>query len=377
VLVDLERRRPVALLPGREADVLAAWLQAHSGVKVVARDRSGAYIDGARRGAPEATQVADRFHLLQNLAEALETLLTAHAKDLRALGRSQAEAGAASGGAVALAPPPPPARVAARAAERRRQRLALHQQAWALFRQGWSGEAVARELGIGRRTAYRWLKSETFPERQGRSDAGRSLLDPWGSYLLERWHAGCRDGRRLHGELHDQGYRGSYPTVLRYLRRLRAARGLAAPARPRSRRMPKPVAVPQRVLTPRAAAWLVLRRPEQRGEGDDALLARLRQHAPELGEAIDQALAFAGLVRERRPERLDRWLRAAPDSRSPTLRGFAKRLAADHDAVRAALIQPWSNGPTEGQINRLKMLKRTMHGRAGLDLLARRFLLAA
>jgi transposase len=153
VLVDLERRRPVALLPGREADALAAWLQAHPGVKVVARDRSGAYIDGARRGAPEATQVADRFHLLQNLAEALETLLTAHAKDLRALGQSQAEAGAASGGAAALAPPPPPARVAARAAERRRQRLALHQQAWALFRQGWSGEAVARQLGIGRRTA--------------------------------------------------------------------------------------------------------------------------------------------------------------------------------------------------------------------------------
>src|SRR5687768_10512005 len=84
---------------------------------------------------------------------------------------------------------PPPARVAARAAERRRQRLALHQQAWALFRQGWSGDAVARELGIGRRTAYRWLKSETFPERQGRSDAGRSLLDPWGSYILERWNA--------------------------------------------------------------------------------------------------------------------------------------------------------------------------------------------
>jgi transposase len=341
-------------------------------VKVVARDRSGAYIDGARRGAPEATQVADRFHLLRNLAEALETLLTAHAKDLRALGRPQA-----SGEMVGMAPPPPPARVAARAAERRRQRLARHQQAWALFRQGWSGEAVAHELGIGRRTAYRWLQSETFPERQGRSDAGRSLLDPWGSSLLERWNAGCRDGRRLHGELHDQGYRGSYPTVLRYLRRLRAARGLDAPARPRSRRMPKPVAVPRRVLTPRAAAWLVLRRPEQRGAGDDALLARLRQQDPELGEAIDQALAFAGLVRERRPERLDPWLRAAQDSRSPALRGFAKRLAADHDAVRAALIQPWSNGQTEGRINRLKMLKRTMYGRAGLDLLSRRFLLAA
>ena len=378
VLVDLERRRPVALLPDREAGTLARWLREHPGVEVAARDRSGAYADGIRRGAPGAVQVADRFHLLRNLAEALELVFATHAEDLRAVDRARHQVVTAGGGPAPVAPSRSPARASTLAAERRERRDARHRQIWALHRRGWPGHAIARQLGIARSTVYRYLRSETLAERKGRSDAGRSLIDPWVPLLIERWTGGHRDGRRLFGELRQRGYRGSYPTLTRYLRRLHPARA-AAPAgrRPGIRSGPPPAAAPRRPSTPRTAAWAVLRRAERRSRHDRALLAALGKRTPALAEAITLAEAFAGLVRARAPERLDPWLRRAQDGEVPALRRFAKGLSADYDAVRAAVTLPWSTGPVEGQINRLKALKRQMYGRAKLDLLGRRFLLAA
>jgi transposase len=378
VLVDLERRQPVALLPDREADTLAAWLRDHPGVAVVARDRFGAYADGTRRGAPEAVQVADRFHLLQNLAEALETTFTAHAASLRTVDQTRNQA-VIAGGPVPVAPPQAPARAATLAAERRERRMARYQQVWNLHREGWPGHAIARHLGLGRSTVVRYLRHTVFPERKGRSDVGRSLLDPWKPLLLKRWNAGQRDGRRLFRELQGRGYRGSYPTLARYTQRLRLAQEGAAPRRARSSRSPSPPSVidrPERPLTPRTAAWLALRRPERRDASDTERLARLRGQDTSLAEAVDLAEEFAGLIRARQPERLGPWLARARDGRLPAFRGFAKRLGADEAAVRTAAMLPWSTGQVEGQINRLKMIKRQMYGRAKLDLLSRRFLLA-
>ena len=136
-------------------------------------------------------------------------------------------------------------------------------------------------------------------------------------------------------------------------------------------------AAPRPVLTPRAATWLVLRRAEKRSAEDQALLARMRRQTPDLEEAVGLAEEFMVLVRDRAPDRLDPWLKRAADGAVQQLQRFAKRLSADYAAVRAALTLAWSNGPAEGQINRLKTLKRQMYGRANLDLLERRFLLAA
>jgi transposase len=379
VLVDLERRRPVALLPDREAETLVRWLREHPGVEIVARDRAGAYADGTRRGAPEAAQVADRFHLLQNLAEALETTFTAHAGDLRAVERARHREAVADGGPVPVAPPRSPARASTLAAERRERRMARYRQVWRLHREGWPGHAIARHLGLGRSTVVRYLRHETFPERKGRGDAGRSLLDPWKPAILERWNAGRRDSRRLLGELQGLGYRGSYATLARYTQRLRQAQEGAAPRRPSRKRPPLPPVAdaPKRPLTPRTAAWLALRRPERRDPAGAGRLARLRDRDPALAEAVGLAEEFAGLLRAREPERLDAWLTRARGGSLPAFRGFAARLGTDEAAVRAAATLPWSTGQVEGQINRLKMIKRQMYGRAKLDLLARRFLLAA
>ena len=185
VLIDLEQQKPVTLLADREADTLAQWLHEHPGVEIVARDRAGAYAEGARRGAPQAVQVADRFHLLQNLAEVLETAFSAQAAELRALESTNPDP--TSEQAVEPAPPHPQASARAKAAERRERRLACYQHVWALHHEGRSGAQIARRLGLGRRTVLRYLRHERFPERQGRSDAGHSrLLDPWKPVILQR-----------------------------------------------------------------------------------------------------------------------------------------------------------------------------------------------
>src|SRR3954447_4922340 len=373
ILVDLDHRCPVALLPDREAGTLAAWLRAHPGVAVITRDRSGAYAKGARSGAPEAVQVADRFHLLQNLAETLEVVFTSHAKNLRAVDQARRKAMGRSGNLL-LPPAATQKRAGFLAGARHERRKAQHEQVWALHRQGWSGDRIALRLGISRRTVSRALRSEVFPERRARHDAGCSRIDPWRSVVIEHWNEGRRNGCTLLRELRQLGYRGSYATLMYYLRRLKVRQRSEVPDR--SRPVPATV-VPHRELTPRSAAWTVLRREERRSTQDREMLAELRQYNPELDQAIGLAEEFAALVRRREPERLDPWLQRVQDSTVVSLRRFAKRLSADYEAVRAAVTLGWSNGPVEGQINRLKMLKRTMYGRAGLDLLGRCFLLAA
>ena len=218
ILMDLERSRPVALRHDREAGTLTQWLQAHPGVEIMARDRSKAYADGARQGAPEATQVADRLHLRQHVAEALEQVCRAHGPTLTAghAAMCQAPIRQADGSLAVPVPPPPPAPTAQElATQRRARRLALYAQVWTLQRQGDSGEAIARQLGMGRTTVFRDLHAPTFPARKGRADRGQSVLNPYQDSLVQRWHAGCRDARQLCAELRQRGYHGSDPPVAR------------------------------------------------------------------------------------------------------------------------------------------------------------------
>jgi transposase len=212
ILVDLDHRRPVTLLPDREADTLAAWLRAHPGVVVIARDRAGAYAKGARTGAPAAVQVADRFHPLQNLAETLEVAFTIHTKHLRAVDQARRDA-LGKNGTLLLPPAETQKRVALLAGARHERRKARHEQVWALSCQGWPRERIGPQLGLSRSTVYRYLRSEVFPERRTRCDAGHSRLDPWRSVVLEHWNDGRRNGRALFCDLQRLGYRGSYATL--------------------------------------------------------------------------------------------------------------------------------------------------------------------
>jgi transposase len=380
ILVDLERRQPVALLPERTAEPVAQWLREHPGVEVIARDRSSAYAEGARQGAPNATQVADRFHVFQNLREALEHVFTTYPQAFDAVNALERQQPVVLPDGLVAVPVPPAAEPSTpaqqRAAQRQAHRQALHTQIWTLHQQGWTGAAIAQHVGLSLRTVQRALRSATFAGRRRRSDAGDSLLNPYKPYLLERWNAGCHTAMRLLRELQQRGYRGRYGLVAAYARRLREAQGLA-PGHRRPRQALPPVAEPVcPSLTPRRATWLVLRREAKRTEAEVQQLARLRAQAADVAEAIDLVQDFATLVRQRQPTQLDPWLTRATSSTIEALRRFATGLYEDYEAVKAGVTLPWSTSPVEGHINRLKMLKRQMFGRARLDLLSRRFLLA-
>jgi transposase len=376
ILVDLEQSRPVALLADREADTLAGWLRTHPGVKMVARDRSIAYAEGIRAGAPQAIQMTDRFHLLQNLSEALDQVFSAHGSALTEVKKQLKSESSIRAGTVTVPSTRLPPLASQRAEQRRARRLALYTRVWELHRHGWSDRVIARQLGIGRMTVTRYLQAPVFPERKERSDQGRSVLDPYKAYLVERWNAGQRETLSLFRAIRSQGYGGSYATVARYTHRLREAQGLKPRQRPAGR-LPKVTQNRHRALTTRRATRLVLQRPEQRTEEDERLILQLKAQHAELAAAIELAREFAAMVRQRQPDRFDHWLMGVAQSVCPALQRFAKGLRDDYDAVKTSLILPWSNGPVEGHINRLKTLKRSMYGRAGLDLLTRRFLLAA
>jgi transposase len=380
ILVDLEHRQPVALLPARTAETVAQWLQAHPGVEVIARDRASAYAEGARQGASAAIQVADRFHMLQNLREALDQVFTTYPQAFDAVNALERQQPVVlPDGVVAVPVPPsaePPTPAQQRAVQRQAHRQALHTQIWTLHQQGWTGAAIAQHVGLSLRTVQRDLRTAPFAGRRRRSDAGDSLLNPYKPYLLERWNAGCYTAIRLFRELQQRGYLGSYGLVAAYARRLREAQGLA-PGQRRPRQPLPPVAEPVcPPLTPRRATWLVLRREAKRTPAEVQQLARLRAQATDVAEAIDLAQDFATLVRQRQPMQLDPWLKRATTSAVDAVRRFATGLYEDYEAVKAGVTLPWSSGPVEGHINRLKMLKRQMFGRARLDLLSRRFLLA-
>src|SRR5215470_15917014 len=263
-----------------------------------------------------------------------------------------------------------------RGPKRQARRQALHQQVWALHHQGWTAPAIAQQVGLGLRTVQRALRSPTFAGRQRRSDLGDSVLNPYKPYLLERWNAGCSTAMRLFREIRQRGYGGGYGVVAAYACRLRLAQGL--PPGHRRPRQPLPaVAEPScQPLTPRRAAWLVLRREAKRTPAETQQLTQLHAQSAEVAEAIDLAQDFATLVRQRQPTQLDLWLTRATTSTIEALRRFATGLYEDYEAVKAGVTLPWSTSPVEGHINRLKMLKRQMFGRARLDLLSRRFLLA-
>jgi transposase len=380
VLIDLERRQPVALLPDRTADTLAQWLQAHPGVQVIARDRATAYADGVRQGAPAAVQVADRWHLLRNLAEALEQVFHQHRRVLQDIHMPVAGLPLAlADQPVVVETPalPPAAQPAARprpsteASPRHVHRHLRYEQVCHLAQHGWTFRAIAQQVGLHRKTVAQYVRADSF-SGQRRST---SVLDPYKPYLLSRWNAGCRTGMRLYEEIQRQGFRGGRSTVLGYLTQLRKAQGLA----PRTRTVPPgpPVTDPTvQGLTPRQATWLVLRRPEHVTADEQLLLAQLHQAHAAFAQAITLAQGFAQLLRARQPERLEAWFQQAATSSLGVFRRLAKSFQRDYAAIKAGVTLPWSSGPVEGHINRLKMLKRHMFGQAHLDLLSRRFVRA-
>lgn len=374
ILVNLDEHRPIALLPDREAATLARWLRQHPEVEVLSRDRSKSYKQGMSKGAPQAVQVADRFHLLQNLTQVLERYFATQSPALKAIDLVHHQAS----GKIQVVPPQLPTAPQQQAQQRRQRRLANYEQVHQLRQQGFQVKDIAHHLGMGERTVFTYLASPEFPEWQPsyRRRSSTSILTPYKQYLLDRWNAGQHQTKQLFEEIVQQGYQGTYKTVARYTHQLRQTQRQQLSTL--EGRGPAPSVMPseQPPLTARRAAWLVLKPVNQRSTEEETLLARLQQH-PDLATTIHLAQQFADLVRQRQLKQLDLWLEQASSSSIKQFQNFAKSLQEDYEAVKAGVTLEVSNGQVEGQINRLKMIKRQMYGRAGLALLRRRFLLAS
>jgi transposase len=370
ILVDLERQHILDLLPDRTPETVATWLQQHPGVQIVSRDRAAAYAEGISRGAPDATQVADRFHLLQNLTETLREVFVEQRATLHDLVRPAA----APHVPIVEEHHPPSPRVVAAREHRRSLRLQQYETIIAGRRCGMTIAALAHQTGVSSSTIHRWLKATTFPERQPRAHQP-SQLDPYKAYLLERWNAGCWNGTQLYREIHAQGYPGKPGTVLTYCVQLRKAQGVV-----QHRQRPVDHATktfPQaRMPSVNQLVWLIMRPHDRRTADDQDRYTRLTQNQGIITQAIVLAEAFLAITRNRQGEALLGWLKDAEDSPLPAFQRFAAGVRRDLPAVQAGLTLPWSTGPVEGHINRLKTLKRQMYGRASLDLLKRRLFAA-
>jgi transposase len=366
IIVDLDQHRPIALLPDREAKTVADWLRDHPGIEVLSRDRSKTYKQAMDMGAPEAIQVADRFHLLHNLEELLESCLSGQKAALQAVE-------AAYYGQVSLPPPLPSLRQQKRQASRER-RYENYQQTHQLRQAGQTITAIAQALGIGKRTVYTYLSQPMFLERQPHPRQGRqAVIAPYTDYLIQRWSEGIKQGQQLFQEIQQQGYSGGYASVMRFLQPLqgKTSQDAASLSIPEIR-----ARLQQKALTARRAAWLVMTKTDNLTETEKQL-RQLMAHQSDLAKMVQLSQSFLELVRERQVDQFDDWLVAATESDMVEFQRFATGLKADYQAVKAALELDVSNGPVEGLNNRLKMLKRQMYGRASLDLLTHRFLLSA
>lgn len=364
ILIDLERGCVVDLLSDRTADTLAAWLRQHPGIQIISRDRASAYAQAATAAAPDATQVADRFHLMMNVRDAAERVLARHTTLIRDTLRV-----ADMAPSTPIASPPttepnrtPSSRQQAIAGRRDRRRERC-EQARQLHDEGHSLRAIARALRMSPGTILRYMRTGHVADwRPGRT--GPSQLDPFREHIDRRVGEGCCNARVLHRELKGLGYAGGYDQVRRAIRRRTDRDGRSNAS--------GPIRVPVEVPSARRLSFEVIRRPTERDANAIQRLDRLRGVGGVVRTAIDLAEQFAEMVRGRSAEVLGEWLDRAAASEVPELRGLARSIRQDEAAVRAGLTEPWSNGPVEGQVNRLKMIKRSMYGRAGMKLLRAR-----
>lgn len=362
ILCDLERGGVVDLLPDRERTTVEHWLRVHPGVEIVSRDRDSTYSQAVRQAAPQAIQVADRWHLLRSCSETLRRSL-AHWDSVlqqvaQASGRERQPAKPLTIQPPLRVGPGPvsPAKIEAKCRNRER-RHTRYLEVMEHVHRGYSDNKIARELGLDRSTVLRWRLAGQFPERQ---DVPRSRqVDSFSTYLQQRWDEGCRNGTELWAELRQRGFTGGLDLVRIWIRR---RYGLQS-CRPRERH-PR-----QRRASASQWLWLLLNEPARHR----LLLADLYRQIPELAANAQAAREFFRIVRQRDIAAWPRWLEQA---RHTALASFALSVQRDETAVMAALRLSWSNGPVEGHVHRLKMLKRQMYGRARFDLLRLRVLYA-
>jgi transposase len=357
LVVDLDTHVPIELLEGREAETLATWLRTHPGVQVLARDRAEAYAEAGRQAAPDAVQVADRWHLDQNASAALEEVLRSRNRQLQLVEPEPS--------VVPALPPRPPGRTAQQKAAARARRVARGEEACRRRAAGESISGIARALKMDRRTVRHLLAHREPPRNRPRpphvTDLSSPSLRPYAPYLQARWTDGCPNVSQLYRELVALGYTRTRSLLAKALMPWRGPRPPPNPdgGRPRRRHCVRRVSL----------RWLCLRPPEQLKPAEHVALGQALAEDVELATGYALLQRFRHMVAARDLPALAPWLADAHASGLASFVTFARGIEADRAAVEAALSLPWSTGPVEGHVHRVKLLKRRGYGRAKLDLL--------
>lgn len=362
IIVDLETQQPVDLLPEKSTDSFAEWLKAHPGVEIISRDRCSEYIKGATDGAPDAIQVADRWHLLTNLRDTLKRLLEGKRACLKAAGKSKQAQSTDHEGQLDNSP-----KVGKKEKEKlakRGKRQERYNAAKDLHKQGFSQTEIAHRLSIARKTVRKYIRADECPiYPEGRTRP--SKLDPYKDYVIQRWEAGCHNATQILYEIRRLGFKGSRSIMMDWVSKALRPQVTTSTSSRSERVVP---------WSAGRASWLLVKKGDELTEEDKQALERMKRADEKVAGAYELGQRFTGMIRERQFDELLPWLEDAKKSGIEALKQFAKGIKQDLTAVTNALSLPWSNGQTEGQVNRLKLIKRQMYGRANFDLLRKRVL---
>jgi transposase len=315
-------------------------------------------------GAPAAVQVADRFHLLCNLTAAVERALQ-QKKPIPPSGTDDVP----PDGEPASTTPNKPDRPDIRKQERRSRRLERYTEVAKLYQEGHSQAAISRITGLQRKTVRRFLRAGQFPER-ATPKRKPSRLDRFRSYLERRWKEGCHNATQLWREIQVDGYTGGRGMVANLVASFRAPgtkyfRKVAEPKKTDMKRL---------LSSPRQLAYLLGREESALSPEDDRNVQRIAFANPTVAVLRDLAQEFSSLLRKRDADGLHGWKRRALSASIPAITSFVSGIERDQAAVTEAFSSPWSSGQVEGQVHRLKLIKRQMYGRAGFPLLRSRLL---
>ena len=342
IVCNLERRRIVTLLPDREPATAQAWLAAHPTIAIVARDRGGGYGEAAAKALPHAIQVADRWHLMENASRAFLDAVRKSMRQIRTVI-----------GATTIDPK------LLTAAERLQYEGYLRREETnvailALSKSGTPIKQIVRQTGYSRklvRQAIRGERHDVFRTRQ-------SSLDQHLPWLDDQWASGCRNGAELWRRLKARGFRGSLRVISEWATRRRRAERVDAQNL-------------QRIPSARKIARLMTIGRDSLTKAETVMVATIEAGVPTLIEAREIITQFHLMIRRRLETGLTPWIERA---RASLIASFASGVARDEAAVRAAITSSWSNGQTEGQITRLKLVRRQMYGRGKIDLLQARLI---
>lgn len=361
ILVDLEKHVVVDLLIERSAESVSRWLQEHPGVEIISRDRGTEYIEGVTAGAGHALQIADRFHLFQNITDVVRKMLKKRTKKLREAAHQvaqelQAEANSQiETDSEAVSSP--------KESEQPTLNEIRFAEVKALQAEGWSRRAVAGHLNMDRRTVGNYFSAETYSKRQPGWQS-TSKATPYIPYLVQRWAEGCQTVTELYDEVVALGFSGHYMSVYRTMQNLLKDGKINQAAASVF------ISIPNLSVT--AATWLLIHTDDRLDDDQRRLRDKLCEISQDIKLAYSLVQSFCRLLRERQADQLDSWLEKAEQCGIDVIRGFAAGLRKDYAAVKAALTYEWSQGQVEGQVNRLKLIKREMYGRANFDLLRKK-----